>query len=173
MLQNRHLRFPSRIQAWRLGRAAVLCAILLVSGAALAQAGDQCASSKLANELLHCSHCQAMKKLLSHPAIGEVTMEVHPLSSGAIVQLEAGSDAAVTLAHDLAREMWEDVNREGCDLSAPCRSRFDKLGLAAIDLAFSDHGALVVLHAEAGEFALWLREDAGSTQRILLSAASR
>jgi hypothetical protein len=114
-----------------------------------------------------------MKKLLSHPEIGEVSMEVHELPNGAIVEIEAGSDAAVALAHDLAREMWGDVGREDCDLSSLCRARFDKLGLTAIDLALSDHGAIVVLHGGAGEVAQWVREDASSTQRIVISAASR
>lgn len=173
MLQNRHLPFTSRIQALRLSRAAVFCAILMIGGVAVAEVSDQCASSKLANELLHCSHCQAMKKLLSSPAIAEVSMEVHGLPSGAIIEIEAGSDAAVALAHDLAREMWGDVSREDCDLSSPCRARFDKLELTAIDLALSDHGAIVVLHGECVETAQWLRDDAGSTQRFLLSAASR
>lgn len=157
---------------------AVLVASLVVAGVrvtpSVAGPGDgECMSSKLTNQLLDCAHCQAMKKLLGHAALGAVSMEVHDLEHGAIVEIEAGDPDAVKLVHQLVDELWNAQRHCETELSGACQARYHVLSQAVVDRALSSHGALVVLRGEDPETVAWLREDARSTCSIVLSAASR
>lgn len=141
-----------------------------------ASAGGECASSKLANELLSCSHCQAMKQLLGHSDIAKLSMEVHVLETGAIVEFEAADPTGVQLVHAFVDEMWGDVRRSQRNevkLSSLCQERFHRLGQAVVDRALTAHGALVVLRASDPKMVSWLREDAEQTRRIVASAVAR
>ncbi len=134
---------------------------------------EECLSSKLTNQLLDCAHCQNMKKLLGHAAIGSVTMEVHELEHGAVVQIEAATAAAVPLVHQIVEELWSGTQRCETELSGACQARFHLLRTIVVDRALTSHGAIVVLRGDDPEQVAWLRQDAHATRSIVLSAATR
>lgn len=155
----------------RIGATLLVVGTLLV--ALPVRAGDECVSSKMANELMDCAHCTAVKKLLAHRAIGEVTMEVHPLDSGAIVEIEAADESAVALVHDLVREIWNVEAHCETSMSAACSARVVELRRMDIERALTTHGALVVLRGASADDASWIVDDAEDTRSYLLAAASR
>lgn len=176
MLRLRSSRRRSKIQLLAVGFALVA---LLLSGAdaraerATKRGGEECLSSKLTNQLLNCAHCQNIKKLLGHAAIGAVTMEVHELEHGAVVQIEAATGAAVPLVHQMVEEMWNASERCETQLSGACQERFHALRKIVVDRALTSHGAIVVLRSDDPEQVAWLRQDAQVTRSIVLSAATR
>ena len=153
--------------------ALVLFAFLFAAAPAPAGERGECVSSKLANELMDCAHCNAIKKLLTHRAIGQVTMEIHELDRGAIVEIEAGNEAAVELVHELVGEIWNAEAHCETTLSEVCTARYHVLAKHDVERALTSHGALVVLRAESVEGARWILEDARNTRSFLLAAASR
>ncbi len=137
-------------------------------------AGEPCASTQLTNQLLECGHCQAVKELLSRPEIHALRFELHRLQpSGVVVQIEADSPEATELAHTIVGEMWGHLDRNPSRLSVRCAERCRRLTAVSIERALTDHGALVILHADRAEEREWLWEDAERTQRIFLTASSR
>ena len=162
-------------------RILALSLVLLAITVGPARAGDahlpqgkgECLSSRMANDLLECKHCQAMKRLLNHRGIGDVTMEIHELDTGAIVQIEAGDATALELVHSMVEAIWNTETHCETELSSTCEARFHHLGRCEVDRALTSHGALVVLRADSPEDVAWLREDARNTRSYVLAAASR
>lgn len=148
-------------------------AVAMLVAAPTVRAGDECLSSKLTNELMDCAHCTAFKKLLSHRAIGKVTMEIHELDRGAIVEIEATHESAVELVHDLVSEIWNTEAHCETTMSAVCSARVHELRELDIDRALTSHGALVVLRATDTDKADWAVEDARDARSYVLAAASR
>ena len=154
--------------------ALILVATLLVAVIPrAASAGDECLSSKLTNELMTCAHCQAVKKLLNDRAIGQVTMEIHELAHGVIIEIEATQKSAVPLVHGLADEIWNAEAHCQTTMSDLCTARAESLRTIDVERALSSHGALVVLRAEEPARVAWILEDARDTRSYLLAAASR
>lgn len=147
--------------------------VFLFTTTAQAETSKECLSSKLTNELMQCAHCNGIKKLLSHRAIGDVTMEIHRLDRGAIVEIEAASGSAVDLVHDLVGEIWNADAHCETTLSAVCTERYHALAGHDVERALTSHGALVVLRADSAEGARWILEDARNTRSFLLAAATR
>jgi len=147
--------------------------VAMLFAAPVARAGDECLSSKLTNELMDCAHCTAFKKLLSHRSIGKVTMEIHELERGAIVEIEANHASAVQLVHDLVREIWNTEAHCESTMSEVCSARVHELRGIDIDRALTSHGALVVLRAGDAEKARWALKDARDARGYVLTAASR
>jgi hypothetical protein len=152
--------------------------ILIIAGglgpvASASAGGKECLSSKLTNQLLDCEHCQNVKKLLGHAAIGAVSMEVHDLEHGAVVQIEAATPAAVPLVHQIVEQIWNASGHCDTKLSGVCQERFHALGKIMVDRALTSHGAIVVLRSDDPEQVAWLRQDALNTRSIVFSAATR
>lgn len=163
------------------GRVLALSLLLLAISIVPAHAGEarlpegkgECLSSRMANDLLECEHCQAMKRLLNHRSIGDVSMEVHELDAGAIVEIEAADDEALELVHSMVEAIWNTETHCETELSTACQARFHHLGRCDVDRALTSHGALVVLRGDSPEDVAWLLEDARNTRSYLLAAASR
>ena len=172
MLGHPHSSF--RRAPGRFSAGVLLLALLATGFAAVAgESKRECVSSKLTNQLLDCAHCQNVKKLLGHAAIGSVSMEVHELEHGAIVQIETASPAAVKLVHEIVEELWNAASHCDTQLSSACQERFHALSEVFVDRALTSHGAIVVLRSEDPAHVAWLRQDAHTTRSIVLSAATR
>lgn len=151
-----------------------IAAVLLCTALALpATAGDSpCASTRVANSLLHCEHCQAMKRLLNDERVQQLSVEVFDTPSGVLVRVDAPDLRDPQYLEEFVGELWTRRDHETRQLSASCIERYEHLMQAEVEEAPTDSGFFLILRSEDEKVVHWLQEDARRTREYVLAAAS-
>jgi len=157
----------------------LLTVALLTCAAAppvLAGEGQSCPSTRAANDLLSCHHCQALKDLVTSANQGSIQLAVHKMHSGVLVQFRGKSAADVEAVHRLVDRLWETAEAtpgQEIRFCKACQGRHDKLAAAMRDRALTEDGAIVVVSAEDPELLAWLHEDAQAQGALARAATTR
>lgn len=158
-------------------RALSFAAALILLTPALASAGGtQCSSSEAAESLVSCDHCQEWKELLGRASDISVTVNVHELSRGVIIDFAAGDEQSAEFIRSAVATLWGMSDETGgarvTDSCSYCDQRSRKLQSVERDHAITERGAFVILTSDDDTLVEWSRQDAQSLQSLIERSAS-
>lgn len=153
-------------------------AVLTLVTATPVRAGEsrECPTSKAANDLLSCHHCQALKDLVTSANQGSIKLVVHEMQTGVLVRFHGKTPGDVEAIHRLVDRLWgamEATAEQQVRYCKACQRRDEKLAAAIRDRALTDDGAIVVVSADDPEVLAWLRDDAQSQGALVRAASNR
>ncbi len=154
--------------------AGSLLGLLLTAGGLPARvlAGESCATSRAANALLGCDHCQAMKKLLSEDAVVRMSLSVHDFARGVLIEVHAANEQDRDYISRFVDEMWTRQDHDSRRLSESCEARYARLDRIRVETAPTDDGVFLILTADEPSDVEWLQDDASSTREYVLAAST-
>jgi len=162
-----------------LSRVAVLAALPLLfafsDGGVVGEGGQICSSTRAANDLLSCQHCQTLKDLVTTANDGTIAVSVHAMHTGVLIEFKGKTSEDVASIQRLVDRLWE-VGAEAATVSKYCKScevRHEKLMAALRDRALTETGAIVVVTTDDKEVLGWLLADAQSQGKLVSAASTR